>query len=119
MTTYARQIATAKRLIKLKGQAITHVINTAGAYTPASGAPIVTTTQAVFGVPLGNKQKDREGSVVPGRSVEVLLSTDGFTVAPKADDELIIGGKRHNIDSVDALAPDGTDILYTIIATAH
>ncbi len=117
MTFYTDMRATAERLIREKGQAVTyrHVVN--GEYDPATGAAGTTVTNhparaAVFGF----KNSDIDGTLILKTDKRVLLACDSLAVEPSKDGRLQIGGVDHEIVSVEPIAPAGTAVVYIVQA---
>jgi hypothetical protein len=121
-TKYQSQIDNALRLIQSKGMPLTLRKATGGGVDPITQAATITyTSQMGHGVqlPVGNVNK--ESSHLTGeqprkrKAAKFLVAAKGLT-APEAGDELSVGDSMWEIATVDSLAPDGTPIIFTIIA---
>ncbi len=120
MGVYDRQIATALRLIKAKGQVVTWRKLDDGApadsskpWKPSAATPDDNTVSIVFLPPTKeNKQLIRylKGTEVPTGSLDGLMHAVSFE--PAAKDIVIRDGKELVIKSIDPLSPNGEVILY-------
>lgn len=122
MGTYDRQIATAARLIKAKGQSVTWRQVTDGSpadagkpWIPGATANTDHTVDMVF---LPEDRRDYEflfamsGMEVPTGKLTALMPAVGFT--PSIKDVVIRDGVKYGIRTIDPLAPNGQVILYTV-----
>jgi len=118
-TVYSSQITQATRLIDAKGQTVTwrQLVDGASAtpWKPSAAVPTDTeVTMAFFPEDLQGfrvQQYRKDDSVPTGLEV-AYMAQQSFT--PKIKDTVIRDGKEMNVWYVDTLAPDGTDILYTV-----
>lgn len=122
MAVYARQIATAKRLITAKGKAVTWRSNSDGAPGDASQPWKPGATAAIdYLVSIVFLPENRVGyewlvrmtnSEIPEGSGYGLMHA--VTFEPTLKDVVIKDGKELRIASIDPLAPNGEVILYTL-----
>lgn len=122
MGTYDRQIATATRLIKAKGQSVTWRQIADGSpadpsqpWKPGASANTDYTVDMVF---LPEDRRDYEflfamkGTEVPIGKLTALMAAVPFV--PSIKDIVIRDGVKYGIRSIDPLAPNGQVILYTV-----
>lgn len=115
MSCYIEDQETASALIAEYGVLMTLSQETAGGYDPATGSLTTSTnTYPAYGVKLGYKRPDIDGTLVKVGDMKVLLSVDGLTVEPSTTDTLTIGGIDWKILRVDPLEPGDTTIMYTL-----
>jgi len=109
---YAKQKATAARLVTAFGQAATHTIRTAGSYNPATGGVTVTdTTQSVNVAVFDYGAKEIDGMIVVTGDKRALIAAN-ITTSPKVDDTLTIGSTVWTMKNVKELNPAGTSLLF-------
>lgn len=122
-TKYQSQIDNALRLIQAKGMPLTVRKATGGGVDPVTQADTRTYTSYLANgvqLPVGNINK--ESSHLSGeqpikrKATKFLVAAKGLAATPEAGDELSVLDVLWEIVSVDALAPDGTPIIFTIIA---
>lgn len=109
---YDRLAATARRLIKDKGQAAALLRTgtpTGPAHDPQPGADVRTTC---YVVETGYSLTDRDTTLVEQGDKLGLISTelDGFV--PAKTDRIEIGGLQYHFLDLQPLAPGGTVLLY-------
>ena len=114
MNFYERMQATANRLLKSKGQAITITRQTAGAYDPATGAATVTTTtQSGWGAVFEYAAKNIDGNLIQAGDKQLLLSAINAAgtalTAPQVNDTVNVGG---TITQIKTLSPAGTTVMF-------
>ena len=126
MSSFYKSISdTATRLIAGKGQVMSLVRVTAGAYDPATSttSPSVTTRAQIVGVVFddASEQKNDVGlrKIVPGAGLtsipkKILLS--GSQIIPDIGELIEIAGELHTVTGVKRLRPGGTDVLTTVFA---
>lgn len=125
MTVYTRQIATAIRLIKAKGEKAVWKQNRNAAPPDVTkpwieGAPLTPVSIPVSIVFLPTNKANEEliralmnMPEVKSGSVYGLMASVAF--APSDKDTVVrLSGREVRIESIDVLEPDGTPILYTI-----
>ena len=124
MEFYARMQATANKLLKGKGQAVTLTRQVSGAYDPATGQATITTTiqtgtGAIFDY--GIQQAgiySAPGSLIQVGDKQLLLSVisamGGLLTAPEVNDTVTVGTTVYTIKQVKALSPAGTTVLFDI-----
>lgn len=121
--TYARQIATARRLIAKYGMEVSW-----GVLQPASGTPwrpqptaepIFTPVRMAF-LPVGRVQLEsyaaRGIEVTVGASLGYMASTPGVNPVPA--DFVRRDGEDYAVDYIDTIAPSGIAILYIMLLRA-
>jgi hypothetical protein len=92
-----------------------------GAYTTTS------TTYSCYGVRLNFKKKDhQEGTVIENslqgmqaieaNSVLFLIAAKNLTITPDRKDRVVFSGTTYEIEEVEQLSPNGTNIIYKIKA---
>lgn len=118
-TKYGRQIASAKRLIKAKGQLATWrepADATADPDKPWHSTPTPPADHTVNVVTLPDSRASfaalMKGSDVPEGTQLAYMGAVDFE--PSVRGTLIIGGVPYRITSLDPIAPDGTPILWTV-----
>lgn len=120
MGVYGRQIATARRLIRDKGQPVIwqqvrDTENESEPWKPSNTPPTEHTVDMVF---LPETRTDREGQrsmggmEVPTGNLIGLMGSVPFE--PSIKDIIIRDGVPLGIQTIDALAPNGDIIYYTI-----
>lgn len=117
-SVYLRQIETAKRLIKAKGQKVvwrqTVITENDKSWRPKESVIVNHDVDIVF---LPRDRVDTQAiransdSVIIGNVYGLMGAVD---FEPNAKDIVIRDGKECRIFAIDVLAPDGTPILYTI-----
>lgn len=108
---YARSRATAERLIKRFGQqgAIRRTTMTGGdPWNPTPETNDYNCTLVVIEYSL----RERESSLIGATDKKVLISPEGLTIEPTASDQVVVGGKPHEIVRVDPLDPGGTVVMW-------
>jgi hypothetical protein len=104
--------ATARKLIRDKGQAISLLRTNDATYDPATGAAAPTvTTLGTYGVVLDYPTKEVDGAQVLSTDKKVILESS-YAVLPR--DQLMIGGAAHNVINCKSLAPDGTAVIFVV-----
>jgi len=122
MTAYARELAQAQRQIAASGQTVTWQQRDHAAPADANkawitGASTVTTYSAVIaffpesGAANATLKQMPQSEVASSRLVGIMAAQ---SFVPKLTDTVLRGGVVYGIDYIDVLAPDGTDLLYTI-----
>lgn len=123
MTVYSAQIATAQRLIKAKGAAVT-VTQTATTYDPITGGSVPTdTTYSTTAVLLPPDTQTlqayaaqfEDGTLVLSKVQMALLPA--FDATPAPGDTLTAGGVEWSVVGVEPLAPDGAAILHKTLVS--
>lgn len=117
---YNKMAATAQRLLREKGQAMTLTRRTPGAYNPATSAATPgATTIAVVGVLMSLRQQDRvtlrtddPESLLRGDRKAIISAQGVSEVAP--GDTLTIGNELWSVVNADKLNPAGVTIIYTL-----
>lgn len=130
MTFYSALAKTALRLIKSKGQAMTLVRGAVPVYNPATSTATsaATTSVVVYGT-VKHKPQDEsaagrrgDGMATPA-GLEVVrgdkVVTIGSTYEPTLNDTLTIGGVKHTILSIEAVAPAGVAVVYKLDVRAN
>jgi hypothetical protein len=117
MEFYAKMQATANRLLKGKGQAITLSRQTAGAYNPATGTAAVTvTTQTAYGAMFEYGDKNIDGVLIQEGDKQLLLSALNSAgtalVAPQLNDTVTINTVVYTVVRIKPLSPAGTTVLF-------
>ena len=117
MEFYAKMQATANRLLKGKGQAITLSRQTAGAYDPATGTAAVTTTaQTAYGAMFEYGDKNIDGTLIKEGDKQLLLSAINSAgtalVAPALNDTVTINTVVYTVVRIKPLSPAGTTVLF-------
>lgn len=124
MTVYARQIATAKRLINAKGAACLWrvlpdaVPDTDEPWKVTPVAPIEYRNVKIVFLPFSRLNyeflRQMTGTEIQIGDMYGLMAQQSFK--PTITDLVIrnVDSQVFNIDKISPLAPDGTDILYTI-----
>lgn len=127
-TVYARQIATAKRLIAAKGQLVTWRKIPDGVlpdsnmpWKPgAGGAPVDVNVKIVFfpytrtNMQLMRALLPNAPEILVGNMYGLMASVD---FVPSKVDLILRGSRQIRINAIDELSPDGTPILYTLDLT--
>ena len=121
MARFDRAIATAERLIKRNGQAVTWVsVNRAPssvAWKQGEAADVEYPVEVCF-LPINQQMRQlfhylRGTSEVPTGSVQGLMR-GSVPFEPKLEDVVIRDGETLRIKSIDLLSPNGQRVLYTI-----
>lgn len=117
MNFYARLQATANKLLKGKGQAVTITSQAVGDYDTTTGTASVTTTnQTGWGAVFEYTNKNIDGTLILAGDKQLLLSainSDGtLLTAPQVNDTVTIGGQVSTIKQVKPLSPAGTALLF-------
>lgn len=99
-------------LLNIFGAAATHGTITTGEYFPGVGAT-KTTASASVKVVLDNYVK-REGGQVAGTGLRAYIAAQGLSVAPNAKDTLTVGGRAHEILSVQEIRSGDLAALYQL-----
>ncbi len=120
MSFYARLQATANRLIKDKGQAITLSHSSAGTYNPSTGGITgsTTTTQAGWGAVIEWESKHIDGTLIKIGDRRLLLSP--FNTAGTALTAPVLGDTVTDaagvvytlVNPLKTTAPAGTTVLF-------
>ena len=116
---YNRLAATAKKLLKGKGQSLTLTKITAGTYNPATGGftGAGTSTQTAYGAIFDYGTKQIDGTLIKAGDKQLLLSafkTDGAALtAPVLGDTVSIGGVVYTlVEPLKEVNPAGTVVMY-------
>lgn len=114
-TFYASLQATAAKLIGDKGRALVLRQQTPGTYDPATAsAPVTTVDTPVYGAVLDYPALLIDGTNVQRGDKKVILAAAGLTVEPDTDDQILIAGVPWTIVSPQAVAPDGTVVVWKL-----
>jgi hypothetical protein len=122
MGVYDRQIATAQRLIKEKGQTIIWRSMTDGApsdsdqpWKPSAATQTDYMADVLF-LPRNRRNQEflslMEGIEVPKGDIVGYMG--GVTFTPTLKDTIIRGGETYTIASLDHLSPNGESILWVM-----
>ena len=119
MDFYTKMQATANRMLKGKGQAITLSRQTAGTYDPATGTtPVTVTTQTGYGAVFDYADKNIDGVLILSGDKQLLLSAVNSTgtalTAPEVNDTVTVGMVVMTITRIKTLSPAGTTVLFDI-----
>lgn len=107
---YANTAATALRLLQRFGASATIKRETAGAYDPATGSNTVTTTNLITTACVFDyDQKYIDGTLILMGDKRAYLAP---AQVPKQGDKLTWQAKDYTVESVKAIAPAGTAVLY-------
>ena len=119
MSFYTRLQATADKLLKGKGQAVTITTVTPGTYNPATGGMTggTTTTQTAYGAVFDYGTKQIDGTLIKAGDKQILLSafkTNGAALtAPVLGDTVTIGGVAFTlVEPLKEVNPAGTVVMY-------
>lgn len=113
---YARSKATAERLIARFGAA--QVLRkaepgTGPAHNPGPSTP---TDYAANMVLLEYSNRERDGTRILANDKKVLVSTEGLSVSPAPQDQLVINGATYSAVTVKPLMPGPTVLLWEVQA---
>lgn len=122
MGVYDRQIANAKRQIKVKGQEVTwrqtvdgNAPDVAKPWKPGTAITTDNNVSVLF-LPASSANaellRSLTGSTVPIGSLKGLMAAQSFV--PTIKDVVIRGGVPLAIETIDTFAPNGDTILYEI-----
>lgn len=119
---YAEAQADALELIAEFGQSVTLTRSVPGAYDTATGTTgaATVTTQTVLAVEEAYHARSIDGTLILAGDKKLLVSpltAAGAAIsAPKAEDTVTFSGDASpwTVKSVEALAPAGTPVLYTL-----
>jgi hypothetical protein len=124
---YAKMRATADKILRGKGQAITLTRQSSGTYAPSTGlATVSTSTQTGYGAVFeygGHNavfeygDHNIDGTLVKAGDKQLLLSAlnstgTALTTPPIVNDTATIGGAVYTITSVKPLSPAGTTCIF-------
>lgn len=119
MAEYDSAVATALRLINLKGKTVT--FKTKGLTTPdanepwnkTKGSPTPIGTPKAVEVSLQRKYANREN--IRETDIQLLVAASGLGFVPSTDHLVDIGSDTYQVVAVDRLKPGDQDIMYTVI----
>lgn len=123
MGTYDLQIGVAASLIRQQGKQVLlvrHVNASPDPNQPWNTDTTSTVTESVYAVFLNLNIKDAEtqsymkGTEILAGDRKVLIAGNATNAPPSLKDELLDGSVRWSIESVQELAPNGEQILYTL-----
>lgn len=117
MEFYAKMRATADRILRGKGQAITLTRQTSGTYSPSSGtATVTTTTQSGYGAVFEYIDRNIDGTLIKAGDKQLLLSAVNSAgtalTSPVLNDTVTIGSTAYTITRIKPLSPAGTTCLF-------
>lgn len=118
MEFYAKMRATADKILRGKGQAITLTRQSSGTYAPSTGlATVSTSTQTGYGAVFEYVDHNIDGTLVKAGDKQLLLSAlnstgTALTTPPIVNDTATIGGAVYTITSVKPLSPAGTTCIF-------
>lgn len=118
MEFYAKMRATADRILRGKGQAITLTRQSSGTYSPSSGTATVTTTttQSGYGAVFEYIDRNIDGTLIKAGDKQLLLSAVNSAgtalTSPVLNDTVTIGGTAYTITRIKPLSPAGTTCLF-------
>lgn len=113
---YAKLANTALKLLTKRGQNVTLRTTTVGAYDPAAGTSATTATDttrkgAIFDYNLVTYGNDLiNNTLIQAGDKRLYLDANG--VAPKLNDQVIIGGVTWQIKNIKDVNPAGTPVIY-------
>lgn len=118
MTVYAEDIAGAAADIAAAGAPVTFTRNTS-TYNETTDAttPSTTTSSSVAIGVKSNWQKFRAQSLTIGIPQTLLVAALSMAFDPLPGDTFVWNGFTYAVVNVEALAPDGTAILYTVVGS--
>lgn len=114
---YQDDADTAAELLEEFGQPVTLTSKTSGAYSPSTGAAVVTTdTQTVNAVVLDYGSRDIDGTLIRAGDKRLLMAPqttagDDLT-APVVDDTVAVGSTTYTVKGIKTLSPAGTVVLF-------
>lgn len=121
MSNYAKNAASALRMITKAGQAAVLRRSTPGTYDTETGttaAPTVTNSPCfvvLFDYELRDSgQALADGSLIQVGDLQILLPASGLAFVPATGDLLIVGGVTWTIKNVKEVNPAGIPILYEL-----
>lgn len=117
MEFYAKMRATADKILRGKGQAITLTRQSSGTYSPSSGtATVTTTTQSGYGAVFEYIDRNIDGTLIKAGDKQLLLSAVNAAgtalTSPVLNDTVTIGGTAYTITQIKPLSPAGTTCLF-------
>lgn len=118
MEFYAKMRATADKILRGKGQAITLTRQSSGTYAPSTGlATVSTSTQTGYGAVFEYVDHNIDGTLIKAGDKQLLLSAlnstgTALTTPPIVNDTATIGGAVYTITSVKPLSPAGTTCIF-------
>lgn len=118
MDFYTKMRATADKILRGKGQAITLTRQSSGTYAPSTGlATVSTSTQTGYGAVFEYVDHNIDGTLVKAGDKQLLLSAlnstgTALTTPPIVNDTATIGGAVYTITSVKPLSPAGTTCIF-------
>ncbi len=114
MSFYSDLQATAAKLIRDKGQALTLVRGGVSGYGTGVADQSGGADVAVYGVVLDYPVKDVDGTKVLRGDKKVLIEASEGVSAPSTKDTLQINGVSHAVLDAKSLAPAGTVVIHTL-----
>ena len=108
---YQRTAATAERLIKDAGQALTLTREVAGGYDPDIGATHTTVTASGDGVLLNYSAHNIDGTLIEVGDCKLFIGPS-LSVQPIAGDLIAVGGESWRVVASRPLSPGGTVLLH-------
>lgn len=114
-SSFAKEAATALRLIKARGREAVFTRTTGGTFNPVAQATVgaTTTTLRIFavGLPPGKSAEFKIGSLVKRNLIE-LLCAPALGAPPAEGDSVLWGGYTWKVLWVDVLNPDGEGAVF-------
>jgi len=118
MTIYARQIATALRMIRAKGVAVAFTYTTPGIYSPTTDTYTGAATITVAGYAVrveGEPQKYRALDLVESQAPTLLFAPTTTGTLPEQGYKVTWSGKEYVVRDVDPVSPDTTNIIARVV----
>lgn len=121
MADYTADAAQAQADIAAAGAAVTFARG-AGAFTPSTGrvsGAATTATSAAVRVIGTDRLRFIQQSTKLVNPIVLLVGSEALgTFEPTPGDTMTFSGDRYVVRDVNPIAPDGTDILYSIVGSA-
>lgn len=117
MTLATRSISTAQRLLAKYGESLVFTRTTKGAYDPATGTSVDTTTDyTVSGHPADYAQSLINGADIQAGDVVLMIESDGVYV-PEANDTVLFNGVTISVVAVpEKVRVQGSAIYFVVQA---
>ena len=115
MSIYTVMAATAKALLKSKGQSLKMWVAPPSPYSPSTGSATfaVETFVSVNGVVMDAPFDQAPGTLVAKGDRKLIIDASGGD--PSNFDSIEIQGERNSIIKSRAVAPDGTAVIYEVL----